>query len=278
MPIESAPGLNLTRQTLDGILKYPWAHKENPDHPDKWGHYVEEEKVFKWVREARVTRQRSLIAEIMDWADDLTFAVHDLLDFFCAGRIPIERCKSANSQELKRIQDGMFVRKPTWEAQRNQYETALDGILDQFPFDSDARFTDTKEDREELFKFATILIRDGVNALRVRPEASSRAVEIDPKQECRIEVLKQFTWEYVILDHDLAAPQQGQRKAVRTVFERLIEAAKNKDTHLFPPRYRDRIREADSEGMRVRTVADSISGMTEREIVRFYSRLQGFGL
>jgi len=219
-----------------------------------------------------------LIAEIMDWADDLTFAVHDLLDFFCAGRIPIERCKSANSQELKRIQDGMFARKPKWQAQRNEYETALDGILDQFPFDPDARFTDTKEDREEVFKFATILIRDGVNALHVRPEASTRAVEIDPKQECRIEVLKQFTWEYVILDHDLAVPQQGQRKAVRTVFERLIEAAKDKDTHLFPPRYRDRIREADSEGMRVRTVADSISGMTEREIIRFYCRLQGFGL
>jgi dGTPase len=276
--IESVPGLNLTRQTLDGILKYPWAHKENPERAEKWGHYASEADVFGWVREGRASRRRSLIAEIMDWADDLTFAVHDLLDFFCAGRIPIERCKSATSQELKRILDGMFSRRPKWQTRRNDYETALDTILDLFPFDPDARFTDSKQDREELFKFATVLIRDGVNVMNVRQDGPAWVVEIDPSQEHRIEVLKQFTWEYVILDHDLAAPQQGQRKAVQTVFERLLDAADRRDIHLFPPRYRDRIRAAESGEMRVRTVADSIAGMTEREILRFYSRLQGFGL
>jgi dGTPase len=30
-------------------------------------------------------------AAIMDWADDITYAVHDLVDFYCAGQIPVDR-------------------------------------------------------------------------------------------------------------------------------------------------------------------------------------------
>src|SRR5579883_3145671 len=37
------------------------------------------------------TFTQSLEAALMDWADDITYAVHDLIDFFCAGQIPLER-------------------------------------------------------------------------------------------------------------------------------------------------------------------------------------------
>ncbi|MBI3682672.1 MAG: dNTP triphosphohydrolase, partial [Acidobacteria bacterium] len=114
-PIE---GLNLTRQTLDGILKYPWAYKENSDYPNKWGYYRTERDVFRWVRQGRARHQHSLIAEIMDWADDITFALHDLLDFFCVGRIPIDRCKGRMSSERDRLLKGMFSRKPKWAKTR----------------------------------------------------------------------------------------------------------------------------------------------------------------
>lgn len=86
-------GLNLTRMTLDGILKYPWPSGSRKN-PKKWGYYKTESDIFDWVREGRPRYQRNAIAEIMDWADDITFAIHDLLDFYCAGRIPIDRCKA----------------------------------------------------------------------------------------------------------------------------------------------------------------------------------------
>src|SRR3954468_3470205 len=87
------PGLNWTRQTLDGILKYPWGYGENPQVPDKWGYYSTEKALFDWVRRGRIPMQRSLISEVMGWADDITHTIHDLTDFFQAGRIPLDKFK-----------------------------------------------------------------------------------------------------------------------------------------------------------------------------------------
>lgn len=278
---EAVKGLNLTRQVLDGILKYPWAYRAHPEHLTKWGYYATEAEVFTWAREARAKDQRSLIAEIMDWADDLTFAVHDLLDFFCAGRIPIDRCKSTGSPELSRMQKGMFSRKPNWKKDATAYEEALASIVEQFPFDADERFTGCRTDREKLYNFSTILIRryveSFIESFQARRPAKDSAYlfEINPDDQREVEVLKQFTWEYVILDPDLAVPQEGQRKAIRTVFERLLEAGNNEDSHLFPARFREMFEDARSCDIVVRNVADCIASMTEKELMHFYRSLQG---
>jgi len=275
-------GLNLSREVLDGILKYPWGHGEHAEYPKKWGYYGAEGEVFKWAKEGRIANQRSLIAEIMDWADDLTFAVHDLLDFFCAGRIPIDRCKPSGSPELERVRSGMFSRKPKWEKQKIAYEKSLASIVEQFPFDSDERFTGCRADREKLFNFSTGLIRRYVESFiesveaKMPSEDASHLFEIKPEEQREVDVLKQFTWEYVILDPDLAVPQQGQRKAIRTVFERLLEAANNGDSHLFPTRFRDVFDATQSCDAVIRNVADCISAMTEKELMHFYRSLQGF--
>ena len=218
----------------------------------------------------------------MDWADDLTFAVHDLLDFLCAGRIPIDRCKPGGSPEFARIRNGMFSRKPKLESDKAAYEEALSSIVGEFPCDADERFTGCRDDRERLFNFATILIRRYVDcfveSFQARAPAKDPAYlfEISPGYQREVEVLKQFTWEYVILDPDLAVPQQGQRKAIRTVFERLLQAAKDEESHPFPPRFRELFAEAPSSDAVVRRVADCISGMTERELMNLYRSLQGF--
>ena len=86
---EFVPGLNLTRATLNALLKYPWRYGDNPQKLNKWGSYETEQDVFAWTRTGSQTRIRCVEAEIMDWADDITYAIHDMVDFYCAGLIPL---------------------------------------------------------------------------------------------------------------------------------------------------------------------------------------------
>jgi len=39
-------GLNLTRATLNAVLKYPWLHGKNAMKPDKWGAYDSDKDLF----------------------------------------------------------------------------------------------------------------------------------------------------------------------------------------------------------------------------------------
>lgn len=269
------PGLNLTRRTLDGILKYPWPHG-TPKNRNKWGYYSTEQDIFAWVRETRPKYQRSLVAEIMDWSDDITFAIHDLLDFYCAGRIPIDRCKGPDSDERRRLIEGMFKRKPQWRSEKAEYLEALAAIVEEFPFDPDERYTDSFKDRARLYDFSTGLIRYFVSALGLasREDAPS-LVSIETGARREVEVLKQFIWEYIIENPNLAVPQNGHRVAVRTVFQELLDASRTNRLYLFPSQYQETVAAAKTRSARVRIVADCISGMTEKEIMHFYRCLRG---
>jgi dGTPase len=54
----NALGLNLTKATLNAILKYPWLHLENDKKKNKWGAYASEKEIFERTREnlARLCR------------------------------------------------------------------------------------------------------------------------------------------------------------------------------------------------------------------------------
>ncbi len=269
-------GLNLTRRTLDGILKYPWPHGANPGKPKKWGYYRTESEMFHWVRRQRKDHQRSLIAEIMDWADDITFAIHDLNDFYCAGRIPIDRCKNEASKELQRLADGMFNRRQDWLQEKSLYDDALRDIVSIFPFEADERYADSPTDRANLHAFSSGLIGYFVNAFSLQFERAEPIVSIESSARREVEVLKQFIWEYVIENPELAVTQNGQRTAIRTVFGELMGAVKQRKFHLLPGAYTQDLKDAASDELRIRIVADCVSGMTERELLDFYRRLSGF--
>ncbi|HEY5352130.1 MAG TPA: deoxyguanosinetriphosphate triphosphohydrolase [Streptosporangiaceae bacterium] len=79
-------GLNLTRATLDSTLKYPWL--AGPGLP-KYGAYADDAEVFAWIRLGAPPGRRCLEAQVMDWADDVAYSVHDLEDGLHAGLITL---------------------------------------------------------------------------------------------------------------------------------------------------------------------------------------------
>ena len=100
---DEADGLNLTWRTLAAISKYAWPKgkgpSKNPKLDKKWGFYDTEEKYYNFMREKGYIHpygddanlKQSLEAQVMDWSDDITYAVHDIEDYFRGQAISLER-------------------------------------------------------------------------------------------------------------------------------------------------------------------------------------------
>ncbi len=88
-------GLNLTRATLNAVLKYPWMRDLSDPKSKKFrkfGAYRSEASEFNFARQdSNNSDLQSLEAAIMDYADAVAYSVHDVEDFYRAGLIPLER-------------------------------------------------------------------------------------------------------------------------------------------------------------------------------------------
>lgn len=89
-------GLNVTRASLDASCKYPWPRREgNP----KFGYYADDAEIFHWLREGAPGEQTCLEEQVMDWADDVAYSVHDFEDALHMGHVTLDMFTSATERE-----------------------------------------------------------------------------------------------------------------------------------------------------------------------------------
>lgn len=270
-------GLSLTRRTLDGSLKYPWLRDPNDaERNEKWGAYSDDAEPFHWVRQGSDLYLPSLTARLMDWADDLTYAVHDLDDYYRAGLVPLDRLAAAGP-ELERLREGlraMGIEDPEPDVE------ALMEVLATFPLEDPYEGRD--DQRAGLRNFGSTLVTHYLGAVRVEEGNDEGYAEfvIADHAENQVRALKRLTRAYVVMHPALAVQQRGRRQIIESLFEWYHDATDPQgdpqgDRRLIPPTYRARLAGAQTDAARARIVTDIVDGLTETAAHALFRRMSG---
>jgi dGTPase len=275
-------GLDLTRATLNAILKYPWQWEHDGTRSEKWGAYRTEEDIFRWVRRTfpSDSTYKAVEAEIMDWADDVAYSVHDVEDFYRAGVMPLERLttstdegdlgaeapngESFRSEEARRFlasaYDSRRIQGLSPRPTREQIDSAFDDALD---WTSARPYDGTRLQRGILSRWKSRLIGRFMGALNLEEARAqpARSVGITPEYELQVNILKELTWYYVINSTATATQRYGQRRVVHDLFCIFLKSAQSStqdDWLIFPRSYQEELIRllsmgADGQQERVRT-------------------------
>jgi predicted deoxyguanosinetriphosphate triphosphohydrolase len=108
-------GLNLTRATLRSLFKYPWPETKKmlEDEKAKFGVYddPDDRAYFEWVWNGVPPKTSVLSAQIMDTADDVAYAVHDLEDGVWGGMIPLYELLTENERVVGKLEEHLQRQK-----------------------------------------------------------------------------------------------------------------------------------------------------------------------
>ncbi len=301
------PGLNLTRATLDASIKYPWERGEVSDH--KWCFYPTEREEAAWVRDPVPDQRRhgqSFEAQVMEWADDAAYAVHDLEDFYLAGSLPLALLtQSASAREHtaaklveRRRRRGKLAEQPSADPSRYTAAELTEAVEELFtdttgPFERFRHLAGehdgSAESRDALRLMRKRLINRLVHSVSLAdPSAAPRRHEQDlaiPRDARLVDdVLRDLLWVFVIEHPRMATYQHGQRRVVRELFELHADAVHSSraDTSIFPRELQPELEslldtadraKADVEVLRL--VADYVGELTDDAAARLHRRLTG---
>jgi dGTPase len=269
-------GLNLTRATLDACTKYPWRRGTAAGPSGKFGVYDDDLPAFTWLREGVAGDRRCLEAQVMDFADDVAYSVHDLEDGIVGGRIDLALLDSPD--ELSAV----------WATVRDWY---LPGVDDEALVEALARlravgvwpgssYDGSRRGLATLKNLTSDLI--GVfcghvhAATRERfgdaPLVRHRADLVVPEATAHeIAVLKGIAAHYVMRTPERAVIMDRQRELVAELFEALVAS----DGRALDGTFRADHASAADDAARTRVVVDQIASLTDGSAVEWHARLTG---
>jgi dGTPase len=290
---EDFSGLDLTRATLNALLKYPWLWKHR-SKPDKWGAYKEDKEAFDWARYPLATKAKAvqtIEAEIMDTADDISYAVHDLEDFYRAGIVPLDRLVLPESDPPRLSEEGdnfvlsVFKRHGAkLPGSPTDLRTAFEYLLANNPVL--VPYKGLRGQRAAIRAFTSSLIASYIRSSKLASSSiPGQRLFLPQRSRYEIFMLQELTKHYMILHPSLGTQQVGQRKLVKELFQYFYEAATSGQDALLPPRCREMIEPLVNGTLKgskkkhcARLAADMVSSLTELEAKDLAHKILGISL
>jgi len=278
-PKTEGAGLNLTRATLDATLKYPWFGEPGT----KFGAYAEDAEVFAWIRQGAPDRRPCLEAQVMDWADDVAYSVHDMEDGFHAGLVTVKNLKSPTERaEVSRTAIA-YCPDGVTEAELTELLEAL-LALDIWPASYDggpATVAALKNLTSELIGRFCVAAQQAT----LHPDLTSPFSHTSPighsftryaanlvvprRQRLECALLKAISARYVMNRAGVVAAQARERE----LLTELAHAIERGAPHTLDPLLRPSWEAAGTDAARRRVVVDQVASLTDTSAIAWHHRL-----
>jgi len=254
-------GLNLTRASLDAATKYPWLRG---DRAAKFGVYIDDAEVFGWLRRGAPQGRRCLEAQVMDFADDVAYSVHDVEDAIVAQRLGPGDVLADPAERWRVAEQTMDWYLP--DASSDQLLEALDRLR-ALPFwvesyDGSRRtLAALKDMTSQLIGRFCGAAQEATHGAFGGGPLTRYAADLSVPRETRAEVavLKGLAAVYVMTAQDRAPLYVSQRQMLHELVSALVSRAPESLEAAFSSDWKA----AADDGERLRVVVDQVASLTD---------------
>jgi dGTPase len=267
-------GLNLTRASLDATCKYPWFRRPGQR---KFGAYPDDAEVFGWLRAPAPPEpapRRCLEAQVMDWADDVAYSVHDVEDGFHGGFITLARLRDDPDERAALGADVAEVYSP-------ESPSDLAGVLRDLLADPVltrlADYDGSHPAQAALKHFTSVLTgrfvaaavtatRAAAGSGRLRRYAADLVVPREARAQCAL--LKGIALRYVMRRRGVKPWYARQREILTELVGGLADRAPDGLDPVFAPMWKA----APDDPARLRVVVDQVASLTDPAAIAWHAR------
>jgi dGTPase len=285
-------GMNLSRRTLLGLIKYPALISQTRAsvvpkavthqrklrasdwHPAK-GLYDCDKALFNWVcaplcdedrerfsqmrdnpvtpTEHHKTQFKSIDCSIMELADDIAYGVHDLEDAIVLGMVTRHQWIEGAASKLAECGD-------TW------FEAHIESITEML-------FSGSHYQQKDAIGGMVNALLTSISIKPVDAPFKSTLLAfnayLEPTMDKALSILKRFVSDYVIMASEVQVAEYKGQQIIMDIFEALSADPER----LLPIQIKQQWQKESSENSRYRIIADYISAMTDGHAQRLHQQL-----